>query len=103
MTAKPINTDSEQPDQEIQVLPLNGELDLHTFHPGEIKSLVPEYLQVCLEKGIRQVRVVHGKGTGALRRTVHTILARQPSVAHFRLAGQQEGGWGATIVYLNQP
>ena len=81
-------------------IPINGELDLHTFHPREVKELVPDYLSLCRKRGILEVRIIHGKGTGTLRRTVHAILERLPEVLSFRLAGTGRGGWGATIVYL---
>ena len=61
-------------------LPIDGTLDLHTFRPGEVKDLLPEYLALCREKGIHEVRIVHGKGTGALRETVHSILKRMSSL-----------------------
>ncbi|UCH84218.1 MAG: Smr/MutS family protein, partial [Candidatus Latescibacterota bacterium] len=75
-------------------------LDLHTFHPRDVKELVIDYLQACREKGIHQVRIVHGKGTGALRETVHSVLRRLPEVKSFRLGGSGGGSWGATIVEL---
>ena len=53
---------------------------LHTFKPSEIKDLVPDYIAACHEKGIFQVRIIHGKGIGNLRRTVHSILSRHPLV-----------------------
>ena len=81
-------------------IPIDGVLDLHTFHPKDVKDLVPEYICTCRAKGIYQIRIIHGKGTGALRRTVHSILSRLPEVEDFRLAGQDAGGWGATIVVL---
>lgn len=81
-------------------IPINGELDLHTFHPREVKDLVPDYLYLCRQKGILEVRIIHGKGTGTLRRTVHSILERLPEVVSFRLAEGDRGGWGATIVLL---
>jgi dsDNA-specific endonuclease/ATPase MutS2 len=65
-----------------------------------VKDLVHEYLAVCREKGILSVRIIHGKGTGALRRTVHAVLSGIPFVASFRLAGEDGGGWGATLVEL---
>jgi DNA-nicking Smr family endonuclease len=81
-------------------LPIDGILDLHTFQPKEVKDLLPDYLAACREQGILQVRVIHGKGTGALRKTVHSILGRLPEVISFRLAGEDAGGWGATLVEL---
>jgi DNA-nicking Smr family endonuclease len=82
-------------------LPIDGLLDLHTFRPQDIKALVPEYLQVCREKGILRVRIIHGKGIGNLRRTVHALLSRDTAVESFALASEAFGGWGATIVHLH--
>ncbi len=84
-------------------IPIEGTLDLHTFKPSDVKDLVPEYLRECAAKGILRVRVVHGKGTGALARTVHSVLGKMPEVASFELAGPDEGAWGATIVLLKVP
>jgi dsDNA-specific endonuclease/ATPase MutS2 len=84
-------------------LPIDGVLDLHTFHPRDVKELVPDYLAECRERGILEVRIIHGKGTGALRRTVHAVLSRLPEVASFGLAMETAGGWGATIVTLYPP
>lgn len=81
-------------------LPIDGTLDLHTFKPREVKDLVIEYLAVCRERGILDVRIVHGKGTGTLRRTVHSVLEKIPEVSSFRLAGGDGGSWGATLVTL---
>jgi DNA-nicking Smr family endonuclease len=81
-------------------MPIDGVLDLHTFRPKEVGDLVPAYLEACREKGISQVRIIHGKGTGALRESVHAILRRHPKVASFTLDHPQYGGWGATLVRL---
>ena len=84
-------------------LPVDGELDLHNFPPREVKRLVLAYLEVCLARGITEVRIVHGKGIGNLRRTVHAILDRHPHVAAYRLGDHGGGSWGATIVDLSGP
>ena len=81
-------------------LPVDGTLDLHTFRPEDVKDLVPDYLTECRKIGILQVRIIHGKGIGALRETVHAMLSRMPEVASFRLADEDAGSWGATIVAL---
>jgi dsDNA-specific endonuclease/ATPase MutS2 len=83
-------------------LPIDGTLDLHTFHPRDVKDLVPDYLDACRERGIYRVRIVHGKGTGALRRTVHAVLDRLQQVESYRLGGMGEGSWGATLVFLRR-
>jgi len=81
-------------------IPIDGILDLHTFSPSEIKDLVPDYLKACIQRRIFTVRIIHGKGIGALQRTVHSILGKMPEVSSFHLADHNEGGWGATIVSL---
>lgn len=81
-------------------LPIDGVLDLHTFHPKHIKELVPDYLDECRIRGILEVRIIHGKGTGTLRRIVQSILEKHPAVKSFRLGGHGSGGWGATQVDL---
>jgi DNA-nicking Smr family endonuclease len=81
-------------------LPIDGVLDLHSFQPREVAGLVQDYLEACRERGIYQVRLIHGKGIGNLRRTVHAVLDRHPQVAGYTLDHPQYGGWGATLVQL---
>ena len=83
-------------------IPINGVLDLHTFRPQDVKDLVAEYLQACHDKGLFQVRIIHGKGTGTLRATVQSILSKHPLVESFSLDHPEYGGWGATIVFLRR-
>lgn len=82
-------------------LPIDGTLDLHTFRPDELGSLIPEYINACLKEGIYHIRIIHGKGTGNLRRSVHALLERNESVSDYSLAGDQSG-WGATLVELKR-
>jgi len=82
------------------VVPIDGILDLHTFNPKELPSLLNEYLSACHEKGIRQVRIIHGKGKGIQKARVQSLLAKNPLVKQFRTAPEDAGGWGATLVEL---
>jgi DNA-nicking Smr family endonuclease len=81
-------------------LPIDGVLDLHTFRPQDVKGGVTDYLDLCRERGLLRVRIIHGKGIGVLRTTVHALLAQRPDVESFALANEPFGGWGATIVHL---
>jgi DNA-nicking Smr family endonuclease len=82
-------------------IPIDGVIDLHTFAPHEASDAVNEYLNVCARKGILEVKIIHGKGKGVLRRTIEAALKRHPLVKFFR---QDPGpsGWGATIVLLKE-
>jgi DNA-nicking Smr family endonuclease len=84
-------------------IPITGELDLHTFRPAEAASSVEEYLRECRRRGLPEVRIIHGKGTGALRETVHACLRRSLDVAAYRQGDEFTGGWGATLVTLKPP
>jgi DNA-nicking Smr family endonuclease len=81
-------------------VPIDGTLDLHTFNPKDLPSLVPEYLQACREKGILAVRIIHGKGKGVQKARVHSLLAKSRLVKAYTSAPEDAGGWGATLVEL---
>lgn len=83
------------------VVPIDGVLDLHTFDPKELPSLINDYLEACRERGIANVRIIHGKGKGILKARVHSLLTGHPLVRRFRDAPGEAGGWGATSVDLN--
>lgn len=82
-------------------LPIDGTLDLHTFRPQDLGSLIPDYIEACLEKEIYNIRIIHGKGTGNLRRSVHALLDRNHYVESYSLANDRSG-WGATIAILKK-
>ena len=90
-------------DDEPHELPLEDALDLHTFAPRDVASVVEEYLTACAEAGMTEVRVIHGKGIGVQRRIVESVLAKLPFVVEHRPADEWRGGWGATIVKLRAP
>lgn len=89
-------------DESASALPIDGVLDLHTFRPRDVPDLVPTWLDECRAHGLYELRIIHGKGIGNLRRTVHAILARRTDVASFALAPPDRGGWGATLVTLRR-
>jgi DNA-nicking Smr family endonuclease len=95
------NDDLDSQMEPIQI-EIDGTLDLHHFSPKDLKSLLPEYVEACIEKEIYHLRIVHGKGKGQLRRSVHAILGRIRSVESYRLAGIDGGSWGATLVILKK-
>ncbi|MCL5406218.1 MAG: Smr/MutS family protein [Deltaproteobacteria bacterium] len=80
--------------------PIEDSIDLHTFRPKEVRELLNDYLKEASRKGFTEVRIIHGKGTGVLRRIVHSVLETHPLVISFGDAGHQSGGWGATIAAI---
>lgn len=90
----------ENGEQQPVEVPISAELDLHTFRPNEIGSLLPEYFRECRLRGLTQVRVIHGKGSGTLREGVHRLLEKLPEVESFKLGDETSGSWGATLVRL---
>jgi DNA-nicking Smr family endonuclease len=91
-------SDSDEPIH----IPITGELDLHTFRPQDVATLLEDYFAECRARGILRVRVIHGKGTGTLRETVHARLRAMPGVAGFSAADESSGSWGATWVELKR-
>ena len=87
-------------EDEIIEYPIEDSIDLHTFRPGEVKDLLNDYLEAAREKGFREVRIIHGKGTGVQLQKVHSLLKSHPLVISFKEAGIEAGGWGATIAVL---
>ena len=81
-------------------IPIEDSLDLHTFQPGEIPELLDSYLRACIEKGILNVRIIHGKGKGFLRNRVQGLLEKNALVVSYKTAPPEAGGWGATLVQL---
>jgi DNA-nicking Smr family endonuclease len=86
---------------DIVQMPIDGILDLHTFNPREVNELVKDYIDACLEEGIYEIRIIHGKGKGILRDKVHSLLKRHPCVVDFSL-DSDASGWGATTVRLRK-
>lgn len=97
-----MSDDDGELDPEAIELPIDGVLDLHTFDARDVADLVPTWIDACADKGLVELRIIHGKGKGTLRRTVHAILARRADVLSYELAPPGRGGWGATLVTLRR-
>ena len=82
--------------EEAVVLPISDVLDLHSFQPREVPDVVRDYLDAAHERGLRELRIIHGRGAGVQRATVRRLLERDPRVEAFGDAPLEAGGWGAT-------
>lgn len=85
---------------EVVEVPIEDALDLHSFAPADIPSVVEEYLAAARAAGLAEVRLIHGRGIGVQRARVQALLARLPGVAAAWEAPADRGGWGATVVRL---
>ena len=79
-------------------MPIEAELDLHTFAPRDVRSVVTEYVHAAAGAGLREVRIVHGRGSGVQRGNVQATLERHPLVIAFRDA--PESHLGATVATI---
>lgn len=102
-TAHVMCSDLEGSFEEPIALPVEDSIDLHAFSPGEIPSLVEEYLCQAHRAGFREVRIIHGRGKGVQRAIVQSVLEKSPLVLSFSDAPPEWGGWGATIALLRSP
>jgi DNA-nicking Smr family endonuclease len=82
------------------ILPIEDSIDLHTFSPKDVPSVVEAYLEAAREAGLEEVRIIHGRGKGVQKERVRQVLGRSEHVAHFEEATPDRGGWGATVVKL---
>jgi hypothetical protein len=95
--------DEETPDPVSPVeIPLEDNIDLHSFPPRDVPDVVDAYLEAVSERGFTEVRIIHGRGIGVQRDRVQKLLARHPLVSGFHDAPPDRGGWGATIAYLKK-
>lgn len=93
-----MSDDSEWTPPEEVVLPITDSIDLHFFRPKDCGPVVRDWLPEAHEAGFRMVRIIHGKGIGSIRKTVHKELDRHPLVDRYEAA--ERGNWGATVAYL---
>lgn len=82
-------------------LPIEDSLDLHAFRPSEVAAAAEAYLDAAAERGLREVRLIHGRGIGQQRDAVRRVCRRHPRVISFYDAPAERGGWGATVAVLS--
>ena len=80
-------------------IPIDGTLDLHAFAPRDVASVVEEYINEAYAAGLREVRLIHGRGLGVQRGIVQKVLERHPRVLEF--LDDPASHLGATIAILN--
>jgi len=85
-------------DSDAHKIPIEPQLDLHAFRPRDIPSVVTEYIHAAHECGLREVRLIHGRGKGVQRGIVQNVLDKHPLVAEFWDA--TEAHLGATVARL---
>ena len=85
------------------VIPIEESIDLHLFRASEIADVVEGYLEAAVERGFREVRIIHGRGRGVQRDRVQRLLAGSPLVERISDAHGDRGGWGATLAWLRPP
>jgi dsDNA-specific endonuclease/ATPase MutS2 len=91
---------TESPFPETVDIDITDSIDLHSFHPKDVRSVVEAYLAEAHTKGFRLVRIIHGKGVGVQREIVRNVLSETHFVKKFKNAPEFSGNWGATIVEL---
>lgn len=95
--------DDECPFPDPVEIPIEESIDLHLFRPGETRAVVEAYLEAAQAAGMREVRVIHGRGRGVQRAQVQKLLRNDPRVEAYADAPGDRGGWGATLVRLREP
>lgn len=93
--------DAAAPFADPVVVPIEDSIDLHRFQPAEIADVVAGYVEAAWEAGLREIRIIHGRGKGVQRHRVQRLLARDPRVERFSDAPADRGGRGATLAWLS--
>ena len=83
-------------------IPISDVFDLHIVPPRDVKDIVAAYIEEAHNKGLKDLRIIHGRGIGVQREIVRSVLERSHLVAAYGDALAEAGGWGATLVTLHQ-
>jgi DNA-nicking Smr family endonuclease len=83
-------------------VPVEDSFDLHSFRPEDVASVIEEYLREARAAGLREVRLIHGKGIGVRRAEVRRLLEKRTDLDTFYDAPPERGGMGATVAILKR-
>ncbi|MEW6526504.1 MAG: Smr/MutS family protein [Spirochaetota bacterium] len=83
--------------EEYIIIELADTIDLHCFHPNDIKGILDEFLDNALTKGYKKVEIIHGKGKSVIKSLVHNYLKKDSRIINFF---DKPGNWGTTVVIL---
>jgi DNA-nicking Smr family endonuclease len=97
-----VENEREEPPASPVQIPVEDALDLHPFRPAETAEIVADFVEAAAARGFREVRLIHGRGTGVRRAIVRAALARSPHVLSYADATPDRGGWGATVAVLRR-
>lgn len=92
--------DPDNPFPEPVELEITDTIDLHSFSPKDIRSVVEAYLEEARKKDFRVVKIIHGKGIGVQREIVRKVLEQTEFVKSYKNGPEFSGSWGATIVHF---
>jgi len=102
--SNPPSIEDDDPDESFNTEPVAIEfcdvIDLHSIPPGQVRAVVEDYIEEAHRRGVRWVRIIHGKGMGVQREIVRSVLSQSEFVIDYCDAPPEAGGWGATLVTL---
>ena len=86
----------------VVAIPLEEHLDLHGFLPSDMHEIVRDYLDQAWEAGFTEIRIIHGRGIGAMRDQVRTLLSNDARIERYAAAPRERGGDGATLAWFRR-
>ena len=96
----PPPTSPEEGGELPQLVVITDTLDLHGYFPEQVPQMLADFIENAHRLGLREVRIIHGKGGSIMKRLVWEKLAENPLVEEYHNAHPLFGGWGATIALL---
>lgn len=89
---------TKKPTREIKIISADVQLDLRGFRAIDVEDAYLKFIDQALLANLKEVRIIHGFGTGTIKTIVHDLLKKDSNIKSYRMGGQNEGGLGATII-----